>query len=206
MIETGSGAAVTGLPFDLALLFTGHMIDRPGRAQPRFPAQAEARARAAIDDAVATICHAQIGSTVGLAGAASGGDLLFHEVCGELGIPTQVLLAKPVAEFVIESVAPAGPAWERRFYALLARLDHKNVKCLGATDGLIQGEKDNLWERSNLWMIQETAALAPERTLLALWDGKASDAPGGTNDFVQLAQRFGIKLAPVIDMQKLVRS
>lgn len=190
--------------FGLALLFTGHMIDRPERSDPRFPAHAETRVRSAIHEAIASIPYLQPGLTIGLAGGASGGDLLFHEICAEMGIETQVLLALPAAEFALESVAPAGPDWERRFYALIASRGPQNVKILGAQDGLIEGETTNVWQRTNLWILEEALALAPGRTLLALWDGKPGDGPGGTEHFVQVAKRFGVRVAPVIEMQKLV--
>jgi hypothetical protein len=191
--------------FGLALIFTGHMIDRPGRSEPRFPAQAETRARAAIREAVVSSASLHPGSTIGLAGGASGGDLLFHEVCAELGIETQVLLSLPPGEFVVESVTPAGPGWERRFYELLAGRGPQNVKVLSARDGLIEGETTNIWQRANLWILEEALALAPTRTLLALWDGKPGDGLGGTEHFVRVAKRLGVRVAPVIEMQKLAQ-
>ncbi len=191
--------------FGLALIFTGHMIDRPGRSEPRFPARAEARARAAIGEAIVSIPSLQPDSTIGLAGGANGGDLLFHEVCAEMSIETQVLLSLPPGEFVAESVAPAGPAWERRFYALLASRGPQNVKILSARDGLIEGETTNIWQRTNLWILEEALALAPARALLALWDGKPGDGPGGTEHFVRVAKRLGVSVAPVIELQKLTQ-
>ncbi len=207
MMELGSGSVSVTPPwrFDRALIFTGHMVDRPERSEPRFPSQAETRVRSAIHEAIASIRSTEPGSTIGLAGGASGGDLLFHEVCAEMGIKTQVLLALPAAEFVLESVAPAGPDWERRFYAVVASRGPQDVKILSARNGLIEGETTNVWQRTNLWILEEALALAPERTLLALWDGKTGDGPGGTEHFVQVAKRFGVRLAPVIEMQKLVQ-
>lgn len=206
MTESDSGLVTLPWRFDLALLFTGHMIDQPGRKDPRFPPQAETRVRTAIHEAIASIRSAQPGSIIGLAGAACGGDLLFQEVCAKMGIATEVLLALPVADFVAESVAPAGSEWVQRFHALLANRGSENVKILSAQDGLIQGETTNVWQRTNLWVLEQAVALAPERTLLALWDGKTGDGPGGTEHFIQLAHRFGVRVAPVIDMQKLAQA
>jgi hypothetical protein len=190
--------------FEVAIVFTGHMIDRPERAEPRFPPRAEARVRAAIGEALKSIRRGQPSPAVGLAGGACGGDLLFHEVCEELGIATQVFLALPAAEFVAASVAPAGSAWEQRFYSLLARRGPENVKVLSEKDGLLEGETANVWQRANLWILEQALTLAPQRTLLALWDGKTGDGPGGTEHLVQVANRLGIGVAPVIEMQKLV--
>jgi hypothetical protein len=190
--------------FGHALLFTGHMIDQAGRERVRFPAWAEGRARRAIRDAVTAIDWAQLSTTIALSGAASGGDLLFQECCEELGIPTMVLLALPWNEFEVESVAPAGPEWVRRYHALLERTSPDRLHVMEGGDGLLEGATDNVWQRANLWMIEKASALAPERALLALWDGKTGDGPGGTEHFLQVARRCGIRILPVIEMQALL--
>jgi hypothetical protein len=191
-------------PFAHALLFTGHMVDVPDRKKPRFPVHAERRARAAIRASVANMPWTQPGPTVGLAAAASGGDILFHEVCAELGIATRIMLALPVDEFLAASVAPAGANWVLRFHALLASHGPENLSIMASQDGLSEGETENIWQRANLWMIDEAVAIAPERALLALWDGARGDGPGGTEYFVQTAPRFGVRVAPPIPMQSLL--
>jgi hypothetical protein len=52
-------------------------------------------------------------------------------------------------------------------------------------------------------MVEEAIAIAPQRTLLALWDGKAGDGPGGTEHLVKAAPGFGLDVAPVIRTQSL---
>ena len=190
--------------FTHALLFTGHMIDRADRRHARFPAWAESRARNAIHAAIAGLEWAQPGTTVGLAGGASGGDVLFHECCRELGISTRVLLALPPHEFESASVAPAGPGWVKRFHKLLD-IAGPALHIMEKNDGLLEGASDNIWQRANLWMIEEANRLASERALLALWDGKAGDGPGGTEHFLQVARSFGIRILPTIEMQKVLR-
>jgi hypothetical protein len=187
-----------------ALLFTGHMIDSADRAQPRFPRSAEKRARQAIREAIAAVAWTRPGSTIALAGGASGGDLLFHECCEELGIPTRVLLALPPDKFEAASVAPAGRAWVDRFHALLKKLGPGRAHLMESVDGLLEGETENIWQRANLWMIEEATAIAAEQALLALWDGKTGDGPGGTEHFLQVARQAGIHILPVISMQSLL--
>ncbi len=189
-----------------ALLFTGHMIDAADRRQPRFPARAETRARTAIREAIEGIAWARLGTTIGLAGGASGGDLLFHECCEELGIPTRVLLALPPDAFEAESVAPAGPEWVRRFRALVAKAGPERLQVMKNKDGLLEGATDNIWQRANLWMIEEATAIAPEQALLALWDGQLGDGPGGTEHFLQAARQCGVRILPTITMQDLLRA
>jgi hypothetical protein len=199
-----AGVREDGREYDHALLFTGHMIDSPDRARPRFPASAERQARNAIREAIGAVTWKHSGGTIALAGAASGGDLLFHECCEELGIPNRVLLPLPPAEFEAESVAPAGRDWVARFHALLERVGHDRVQVMKSEDGLLEGSTTNIWQRANLWMIEEAKSIAAEQALLALWDGKAGDGPGGTEHFLQVARRVGIRVLPVIAMQELL--
>jgi hypothetical protein len=192
--------------FAHALLFTGHMIDKADRQEPRFPAWAEGRVHKAIRDAVEANPWARAGATIGLAAAASGGDLLFLEVCAELGIPTRIMLALPIDQFLAESVAPAGPDWVQRFNAMVESHRPDGIRIMGKGDRLTQEETGNIWVRANLWMIEEALDAAPERLLLALWDGKAGDAPGGTDHLVHAALKRGIGAAPPISLQAVMRS
>lgn len=195
--------------FGHAILFTGHMVDAPGRKVARFPATAEVAGRAAMRRAIADLVAAQQSSetVVGIAGGASGGDLLFHEACAERSIPTLLRLALPVEQYLEASVAPAGGDWVRRFHALIDRLGADAIRVLDDSvvlpESLTGDAKLNIWQRTNLWMVAEAIAIAPKRTLLALWDGKAGDGPGGTEHLVKAAPDFGIDVAPVIATQSL---
>lgn len=101
---------------------------------------------------------------LGVAGAASGGDILFHEVCAELGIPTHVYLALPENSFINESVAPAEGNWVERFRALLQSKKEKEVRQLAETDEMPKWLRDKdldygIWQRNNLWMLHNALAL-----------------------------------------------
>lgn len=200
----GKGLSAGDRPFDRALLFTGHMIDRPDRASPRFPATAESRVRAAIREAVRGFLRAGPGTTIGVAAAASGGDMLFHEICAELGIRSVVMLALPADEFVAASVAPAGPMWVKRFRTLLERAGAEGTRVMADNDGLAEGATNNVWQRANLWMMDAAMALARQQALLALWDGHRGDGPGGTEHFIEVAQKSGIGILPILAMQDLL--
>lgn len=194
--------------WDHAILFTGHMIDAEGRREPRFPASAEWAARKAISCSLAELQGAHPGRMVGIAGGASGGDLLFHEGCAARGIETLLRLTLPPDQFLQTSVAPAGEAWVRRFRELVERVGHAKIEVLGPSEDLPvwMGERNdyNVWQRTNLWLVQEAIVKAPERSLLALWDGQAGDGPGGTQHLVERAPGFGIEVAPIIRTQTLL--
>jgi hypothetical protein len=201
----GPAAPTAALPVQpRTILFTGHQVDAPGRKEPRFPPEMEAVARAAIRDAVARDASAP-GGAVGLAGAASGGDILFHEVCAELGVPTTLYLALPPDQYVKESVAPAGGDWIRRFWAITDRvLTAPILAARKDLPGWLQHRRNySIWQRNNLWTLNEAlAAGARNVTVLALWNGRAGDGPGGTADMIQIARGRGAEVQ-VLDTNRL---
>ncbi len=191
-----------------AILFTGHMIDAPTRQQPRFPAAAEADASEAILRSLKILLESHAGPAVGIAGAASGGDLLFHEACARRGVESIVRLTLPPAGYIAASVAAAGEDWVRRFQELLDRIGPDRVEVLGESTDLpawmgVRPDYD-VWQRTNLWLVEEAAAAAPHRSLLALWDGKTGDGPGGTQHLVRAAPRFGITTVELIRTASLI--
>jgi len=187
------------------LIFTGHMIDAPDREKPRFPADREPLAREKIKEAVEAEMKLGPGVAYGIAGGASGGDILFHEVCEELGIPTQLYLALPRGEYVKNSVQKAGPAWVERFRQLYERQKAAgSVRILSeATEEreylpvwLRLKPKYDIWQRTNLWMLYNALAGGGDEnvTLISLWDGEPTgDGPGGTSHLVREAEERGAK-------------
>jgi tetratricopeptide (TPR) repeat protein len=202
------------------LLFAGHMIDTPERESPRFPADKEQVAREKIQEAVIKEMGSGAGVTCGYAGGASGGDILFHEVCSELGIPTRLYLAIPPQKFVAKSVQKAGPHWVDRFWRVYnEHCAQKLVRVLSeATDvnddheylpaWLCSKSNYDVWQRNNLWMLfnalhescnPETGD--PNITLIALWDGAGGDGPGGTGDLVQKVKDLGARCEIIMTKQ-----
>lgn len=195
------GSGETATP-GRVLLFTGHMIDAPGRNEARFPPAKEAVARQAIMEAVVRELSMPGGVAFGIAGGASGGDILFHEVCAELGVPTKLFLALPKDEYVRKSVQAAGPEWVERFRQLF---DSQQPRLLSESrqesEYLPRWLRDkadyDIWQRNALWMLHNAIAAGESSgggvTLIALWDGKAGDGPGGTADLVQKVTDRGAK-------------
>ena len=178
------------------LLFTGHMIDSPGRAEPRFPPYMVEVAKQKIAEAVAAEQKLASGIAYGIAGAASGGDILFHQVCEQLNIPTQIYLAVPRDLYIVASVVPAGPWWVEEFNRLVQT---HPVRVMGESLELPRWLQDkpeyNVWQRNNLWNLHNALAAAGGEnvTLIALWNGASGDGPGGTADMVTVAQQRGAK-------------
>jgi tetratricopeptide (TPR) repeat protein len=179
------------------LLFSGHMVDAPGRTPPRFPrtAAAEAEARRMIRGAVENERSLEPGQVLGVAGGASGGDILFHEVCAELGVETALYLALPRDAYRARSVQHGGPRWVERYDRLCDRLP---VRVFAADEELprwLRGKPDyGFWHRSTLWLLFNALAVdAASLTLVALWDREDGDGPGGTGDLVSHVEERGHK-------------
>jgi len=180
------------------LLFTGHMVDKPGRAQPRFPPTkaAEDKVRDLLREAIAAEQALSDGKIVGVCGGACGGDLLFHEVCAEVCIPTRLYLALPRERFCVTSVQHAGPDCVERYYRLCTRLNPRVLMENEELPRWLRGKAGyDIWQRTNLWMLYNALALrGKELTLIALWDTGDGDGPGGTDDLVFQVRTRGYKL------------
>jgi hypothetical protein len=184
---------------DRVIVATGHRIDAPERSPPgRFPNTPEciAKARAWLREAIEAEMVATAGSMCGIAGAASGTDLLFHDVCKELGIPTSIVLPIPVEDYRRKSVADAGPDWIEQFNRLIAEQSPIVLSDEDAPPSWTETIPDySVFQRGNIWMMENALLRAgADVTLIALWDGKAGNGPGGTADMVKLAREHGAKL------------
>ncbi len=187
------------------VVFTGHRVDARERETPRFPSDKESLAREWIQEAVAAEKLAAGDSPiVGIAGGASGGDILFHEVCADLDIATQMFLAIPADSYIAASVADGGPEWVRRFNDLQTTTDPEVLadsddvpKWLRTTKGY------GIWQRSNLWMLHTAFARGERVSLIALWNGQHGDGPGGTEDMVERAKQRGAR-AVILDASRLL--
>jgi tetratricopeptide (TPR) repeat protein len=195
----GPSAAASGPPpRDRVIVGTGHRVDAAGRSSPRFPNKTECidKAKGWLKEIVQAEKAATSGSLTGIAGAASGSDLLFHEVCEELGVPTTVVLPIPIEDYRRASVLDGGPDWVERFNRRVAKnppIVLSNSSDLPPWAQSIAGY--GVFQRGNIWVIEDALLRAnADVTLLALWNGKAGDGPGGTQDMVQLAEEHGAKV------------
>jgi hypothetical protein len=190
---------------ECVVLFTGHRIDSSRRKKPRFPAAQEGVARDAIGGALEGLRGGSGGAMLGIAGGANGGDILFLEVCQELGIATEMCLALAPGDFAKASVENEDARWMKRFEKQLEM--HDDAPVLASSETLPQwlSFKSNydIWQRNNLWLLSETLGLdARRRALIALWDGEAGDGPGGTEHMVSLARERGMEVI-LLDTKKL---
>ncbi len=155
------------------LLATGHMVDEPDRREPRFPTDQVARVsgevRAALEEWA-------IGpdSTV-ITGGARGADLIVAEEAQARGARIVLCLALPQEEFEQRSVDIPGTDWLTRFRRIV---DVADVRYL-------EGSGENVFARTNSWMVDLANSLDPAPRAIVVWNGRDPDGPGGTRDMIQ---------------------
>lgn len=157
----------------------------------------------------------------GMAAAANGSDLPFHEVCDDLKIKTRLYLALPRDQYIGEYVAPAGVEWVEKFHAIY-RSRKAECRLVSAADSdselIVSVLSDSMelprWlqskssytvgKRNAVWMLQHAMvqryihdAEGTNLTLMVLWDRQEIDASGSMADLVELAQKNGIKVVHI---------
>lgn len=170
-------------------VFSGHMIDRPDRAAPRFPSRLESAVRDAIRRRLV-----KRGVGIGYASAACGSDILFLESLLELEGKAYVVLPYEQNQFKKDSVEIAsGAKWVERFEKVMER----------ASDVLLASEQPLVestlsFEYTNL-LLHGLANIRAERfetdlVPIAVWDGKQGDGPGGTASVVERWRQLGYEI------------
>lgn len=169
-------------------LFSGHMIDKPGRQPSRFPVSKEPAAAQKIAEALQKL---EAGSEdLALTQGACGGDLLFTEVCQQRGVKVQWLQPFDEPTFIQKSVVCHSEIWRARYL--------KAKAALTTTPGLRAGLAElgpppkgvDPYERCNLWLLYTALSYGISKVqFICLWDGGGGDGPGGTAHMYQEVNR-----------------
>jgi tetratricopeptide (TPR) repeat protein len=169
------------------LVFTGHMIDAPGRAEPRFPQQMEEEVRRRIRSKIERLRPA-----AAYGSAACGADILCLEVVKELGGELHIVLPFPAEQFRSESVEFCGQGdWGDRFQRLLD----------DASEVMVISEKPppsgaSTFEYANLVMTGlarlRSQVLDTNLHGIAIWDGSIAGDVGGTSSVVDMWRHYGV--------------
>ncbi|MFN2309556.1 MAG: tetratricopeptide repeat-containing protein, partial [Gammaproteobacteria bacterium] len=179
------------------LLFSGHMLDKPGRVTPRFPPAQEVIAAQAI---AALLDELGAGpDDLALCGGACGGDILFAEACLVRGVQVQLHIQFEEPAFLAASVAFAGPRWVERYDQIKARA---TLRVQPEELGPVPVGVDP-YERNNLWQLYTALSLGPERVrFIGLWDGQSGEGAGGTQHMVATVRRHAGR-AYILDTRSL---
>ena len=172
--------------------FAGHMIDRPDRPSPRFPAWAEPAVQSTIRESITRLCPAVVVSS-----AACGGDIIFAEEALRQEIPLYVVLPfKDRRSFIHHSLAYAGESWVRRFRKVCKRAEQVYFVKPGPYEN--EGDfVDN--QHAVIFFALGFAASAEMRlTCLILYDDtQPEDGIGGTVSFLKLLTGLGIEFEAI---------
>ena len=171
-----------GLSLPGIAVFSGHMIDRPDRPNPRFPASAEDMVRQALREIVS-----KRKIKIAFASCACGGDILFLEEVLSAGGECIVVPPLPLKTTVRNSVAFALGDWEARLKTVLANPKTR----LLAPECDETGENDAIvYDFTNRYLLGLATLKARELGFplvgVSVWDGKESGLCGGTDSAVRL--------------------
>lgn len=176
------------------VVFTGHMIDRPGRLRPRFPQALEKVVIREIDSRLN-----KLGKVIGYSSAACGSDIIFLEEMlkrkNEINIVLPFLIegdkGEPGFKGASVDIIP-GSEWGKRFDRVL-----KKAASVGIVNERRNTENIVAYEYSNLSQaglaIMRARMLDTEVIPLVVWDGYQGDGPWGTYSCVKYWERYGLK-------------
>ncbi len=157
-------------------VFSGHMIDQPGRPEPRFPQGIAARVKREIKQKLM-----DLNVRIGFASGACGADILFHETLLELGGETHVVLPFNRDEFMKTTVGVGENAdfWKGKLRAILKKAKSVITVSRQQTDfGSVYYDYANIV--LNGLSRNQAMHLDTDLVALTVWNGKAGDGPGGT--------------------------
>jgi tetratricopeptide (TPR) repeat protein len=180
-------------------LFSGHMIDQPGRAEPRFREENVLAATKAIGELLDR--WGANAEDLALCGGACGGDLLFAEQCLQRGLRLHVRLHSEEPQFLEQSVNRAGPEWRERFNLVK---ENRNTKVIVMPEELgPTPEKVNPFERTNVWQLYSALVWGAEKVcFIALWNGQEGAGRGGTKHMLETVRKRSGEIN-IIDTTKL---
>jgi hypothetical protein len=168
------------------VLFSGHMIDAPGREKPRFPPARQPIAAEAIAGALADL---RVGpDDLCICGGACGGDLLFAEAALGRSVLLEIYIPFEEPTFLERSIDFADSDWRARFFAAKARAAlHVAPRELGP-----MGEGDDPYERNNHSMLNAALRFGADKVdFVCLWNGEGGDGPGGAQHMMEEVRKKG---------------
>jgi class 3 adenylate cyclase len=185
------------------IVFAGHMIDRPGRATPRFPIELEPLVAKEIRQKLD-----ELEPRFGFSSAACGSDILFLEAMLERGAEVSIVLPYNEEEFIRDSVeiGTDSKKWRARFDTVLAHA----ARVITASNqrleiGGISYEFCNqlLLGLATIRCRQLESRLIP----LAVWNQQPGDGPGGAASVVQSWRSLGrnpeiVNLAKISNLER----
>jgi len=181
------------------VVFSGHMIDRPGRPVPRFPPELEQAVYNSISQRLF-----EVNAGFGFSSAACGSDILFIEALLKKGAESHIVLPYDKYQFMRNSVdVIAGASWDARFNAALK----KATQVFTASENMFE-EEGISYEYSNHLLIgmarMKAVQIGTNTVSMSVWDKKTGDGPGGTSSFVEKLKSLGMNFE-LIDINEIMK-
>jgi tetratricopeptide (TPR) repeat protein len=153
-------------------IFSGYMVDYPGKDVKAFPAEKESHIRQEIRKKLEDL-GAQEDDRAFVGGLSAGSEIIFAETCIEMKLHVKAFIPLPEQMYIQKFVAPAGEAWIERFYKLRSNPlvdDIFQIENVG-----LPKEGDDPYKRNNRWTLYSSLKYGVDNVcLIALWDGKNS--------------------------------
>jgi hypothetical protein len=150
-------------------LFSGYMVDFPSKEKKTFPADKESEIRQEIRKKLEKF-NAGPNDLAFVGGLSAGSEILFAEVCAEMGIHVEAHLPLPESAYIREFVSPGGEAWVERFYKVRS---HPLVDEMYQLENIGEPKNnDDPYERNNRWTLYSSLIRGIDKVcLIALWNG-----------------------------------
>ena len=189
------------MSFKKVIISSGHLTDKPDRPKPRFP---ESKVGLVWDRMAQQLDAWKVGAgDLAICGGARGSDIVFAELCANLGAEVWLFISLDEKDFLEQSVDQTGTDWVQRFIALRQR---SGVKTIFQNQEAPPPKDLSPFAAANIWMVDTGVKLAPSPDRLyaiLTWDEQpAGDGPGGTADFAERVKKAGGHLA-IINPTKL---
>lgn len=190
------------LPIPRVIVFTGHMLDRPDRPTPRFPAS--------LVDAVAAQIKSRVnkaGVSYAFASAACGSDLLFLQAAIDAGADVQVVLPFSREDFFKSSVEFAGEPYAKLFWNMVDESSDRVRVTQLSTKPSMNVYKDFEYANRILYGLARVRSLelGTELSAMCVWNIQPGDGAGGTADAVNAWRAAGLK-PEIIDLQMIAKA
>lgn len=183
------------------VVFAGHRIDRPGRPSPRFPESVSGKVKSRVKKRLI-----ELKPDIGIASAADGADIIFHECLNEMGRLSRIVLPAPADHFASKLKFPEGNRWVDRFWKVIESAQKIEVSSSSRFDC----EADGPYHLAADYLIEYSLDVARDfdgdLLPLVVWDELPSNNPGGTGYIVSRFRQLGYEPSRVSMASLVARS